>query len=120
MSTPARQILVVDDEPSMTRVISRLLAQQGWVSTVVDQPQKALAIVRERPDFFSVVITDMAMPGMSGDELARQLKAVAPNLPIILSTGGADGTWHLFAGILPKPFDARALVETVERCLRSR
>ncbi len=101
----------------MTRVISRLLAPHGWSATLVDRPEKALAIVRERPEFFAVVITDMAMPGMSGDELAHQLKVLAPNLPIILSSGGVQGTDGLFAAILPKPFDSRTLVETIERCL---
>ncbi len=114
-----RQILVVDDEPAMTRVISRLLALHGWKATVVGEPHKALKLVREAPDRFALVITDMAMPGMTGDELAHQLKAVAPNLPIILSTGGGDGTEGLFAGILPKPFDAQMLLDTVERCMRT-
>jgi DNA-binding NtrC family response regulator len=112
-----RQILLVDDEPSMTRVISRLLARHGFEATVTDDPSSAVELVRERPGFFSLVITDMAMPGMSGDELALQLKALAPNLPIILSTGGGDGPEHLFAGVLLKPFDAPTLVDTVERCL---
>jgi len=98
--------------------MSRLLAVHGWTATIVGEPQQALELVRQSPERFRVVITDMSMAGMSGDELAHALKALAPLLPVILSTGGGEGSADLFAGMLPKPFDAQMLVSTVERCAR--
>ncbi len=117
VAVESRNVLLVDDEPSMTRVIGRLLALHGWNATVVGEPMKAIDLVRETPERFALVITDMAMPGMTGEELAHELKAVAPRLPIILSTGGGDMVAGLFSGVLAKPFDAQTLVDTVERCL---
>lgn len=101
----------------MTRVVSRLLSIHGWKATVVNMPQAAIELVREWPQRFQVVITDMSMPGMSGDELAHALKQLAPHLPVILSTGGAEGTATLFAGTLPKPFEIQLLLDMVERCV---
>ena len=67
-----------------------MLASIGYRVTALQDPLAALTAFREQPDGFDLVITDQAMPHMSGCELARELLSVRPSLPIILCTGFSD------------------------------
>jgi signal transduction histidine kinase/CheY-like chemotaxis protein len=88
-ATPGRleglRVLVVDDEPEVARVTARLLERAGAAVTVVadaDAAQRAVA-----DGSHDLVLTDQTMPGRTGDELLRDLRATAPALPVILMTG---------------------------------
>jgi PAS domain S-box-containing protein len=81
---PAR-ILLVEDEPDMARVIQSLLEEDGYSVEVATDGAAATTAFSKSPH--DLVITDLAMPGMSGIELARQVKAVSPETPVILLTG---------------------------------
>lgn len=81
------QILFVDDEELLADVSKEMLERMGYAVTVHTSGSEALAVFMEDPDRFDLVITDQTMPGMTGIELARQILAVRPALPIILCTG---------------------------------
>jgi PAS domain S-box-containing protein len=116
-------ILFVDDEESLAAVGSKILTQLGYTVTMKTSPIEALAAVRDQPEKFAMVITDLTMPGMDGVKLGCQLQAIQPHLPIILTTGFSrvmteDKALKLgFQALLAKPGTARALGETVHRVL---
>ncbi len=81
------RILVVDDEVTLTEMYQRLLKALRYEGTVTTSPQEAVSLVQKNPAQFDLVITDLTMPEMSGLELARQIRALRTDLPIILATG---------------------------------
>ena len=82
------RILLVDDEMIVRRVHSELLRRDGHQVEAVDSGPAALAAFARQP--FDLVVTDMAMEGMSGEQLAVHIQKLAPGTPIILLTGFGD------------------------------
>jgi signal transduction histidine kinase/ActR/RegA family two-component response regulator len=80
-------ILFVDDEAALAQVAATILTRLGYTVTTCTNSQEALATFRASPDQFDLVITDQTMPGLTGENLARALRQIRPNLPIILCTG---------------------------------
>ena len=86
--TEQRRILVVDDEPQITRVLRRSLGSHGYEVQVAVEGEEALdTFAAWRPD---IVITDLAMPNMSGLELCRRLRAISSVPIIVLSAKGEE------------------------------
>ncbi|HEX6212177.1 MAG TPA: response regulator, partial [Methylomirabilota bacterium] len=82
-----QHILVVDDEEAIVDVATHVLQQLGYRVTGTTDPARALADFRARPDEFAAVVSDISMPGLSGTELARQLRAIRPDLRVLLTSG---------------------------------
>jgi PAS domain S-box-containing protein len=80
-------ILFVDDEPAIANLGKQLLESLGYQVDSCTDPRDALAQVRQHPDRFDLVITDLTMPGMNGDRLAAELMTIRPDLPVILCSG---------------------------------
>ena len=116
------RVLLVDDEPALLFALSELLTQKGHRVVTAGCGGEALA----RLEGVDVVITDLAMPGMSGLELLGRLRARDVQVPVILIT--AHGSASALAealqcgayGCLSKPFDNEELAATVERALAAR
>ena len=83
-------VLYVDDEPGLARIGERRLALLGYRVTVATDGKAARAKFLADPAGFDVVVTDFTMPEMSGLELARELIAIRPDIPIIMTTGYID------------------------------
>ena len=81
------RILIVDDEPDVLSMEALALEQLGYTVQSTLYPLEALQIFKKHPHRFDLVITDMSMPKMSGEELAEKLVAVRPDIPVLLSTG---------------------------------
>ena len=81
------KILVVDDEENIIKITKRSLTRHGYLVDGVTDPNQAIEIVRQSPLEYDMVITDMTMPGMTGDSLAKKLMAIRPDLPVLLITG---------------------------------
>jgi len=116
-----RRILVVDDEPQITRVLRTSLSSQGYDIRVANDGETALEIMKDwTPD---LVITDLAMPNMDGLELCRRLRP-STHIPIIvLSVRGEERTkvQALDAGAddyVTKPFGIEELLARVRANLR--
>ena len=80
-------ILYVDDEPSLATLGKRLLERFGYTAVSITDPVKALDMVRADPNKFDLLITDMAMPNMTGEQLVIETLKIRPNMPIIICTG---------------------------------
>jgi CheY-like chemotaxis protein len=87
LPTGRERILLVDDEPFQTDMLKHLLGLLGYRVEARNTAAEALALFQQDPQAFDLVITDMVMPTMTGDELAVRLLQVRPDLPIILATG---------------------------------
>ncbi|MGI9133944.1 MAG: response regulator, partial [Rhodoferax sp.] len=80
-----RQVLVVDDDPVVGKSFNRVLSQKGYVVVTAENAAQALEKMREQE--YDVVFSDIKMPGMSGIELAEQIKARRPWTPVVIVTG---------------------------------
>jgi PAS domain S-box-containing protein len=118
-------ILVVDDEETVRNVAEAVLRKRGGYEVVVAaNGQEAVNLFRERNGRFAVVLLDMSMPGMSGEEVFRRLKAIRSDVPVILSSGfNREEAIRRFGGLgvadfLEKPYTSGALLEKIEQALK--
>jgi len=79
--------LLVDDDNASRQAVSHLLTRLGYRVTVHHDPLAALAAFRATPTEFVLVISDLAMPGMTGIEFARHVRAAAPAMPLLVVSG---------------------------------
>jgi CheY-like chemotaxis protein len=84
------RILLVDDEAPIVEVVESMLSALGYHVTARRSSVETLELFRARPGDFDLVITDMTMPGIRGDDLARELLKIRADLPIILCTGFSE------------------------------
>jgi PAS domain S-box-containing protein len=84
------RILVVDDEPEIAELVRRHLSRLNYKASVSTGSVEALDLIRTSEGSFDLVITDMAMPKMTGDKLAQEIINVSPGTPIILCTGFSE------------------------------
>lgn len=121
MSNSKPRILVVDDEPQLTRVLLRTLSAKGYEVRVAGDGEFALQTFRDWPS--SLVITDLAMPNMGGLELCRRLREISDVPIIILSVRGEEKTKveALDSGAddyITKPFGMDELLARIRAALR--
>jgi CheY-like chemotaxis protein len=98
-------VLLVDDDPMVLAGTSAMLEDLDHRVVVATSAAEALEVLRSDAPL-DLVITDHAMPGMTGVELARHIRDIRPGLPIILATGYAEVTGNLVATLprLDKPY----------------
>ncbi|MCI5223857.1 MAG: response regulator, partial [Candidatus Electrothrix sp. AR4] len=89
-STGTEHILIVDDEDIVVELIRSMLTQLGYRVTAQTDSTVAWEIFEQNPDTFDLLLTDMAMPHMTGIELAKKVLLSKPNFPIILCTGFSE------------------------------
>lgn len=121
MTDSKPRILVVDDEPQITRVLLRSLTSKGYDVRIAGDGEFALQTFRDWP--VSLVITDLAMPNMGGLELCRRLREVSEVPIIVLSVRGEEKTKveALDAGAddyVTKPFGMDELLARIRAALR--
>jgi PAS domain S-box-containing protein len=122
-SAPAGEhILVVDDEPDIAAMLTRMLEARGYRVSAFTSGPEAMAAFRRSPEAFDAVISDQTMPRLGGVELAREVHARRADLPVILTTGYRDRVRseefkREIAGVATKPFDAATLIRTLREAL---
>ncbi|MFZ5761639.1 MAG: ATP-binding protein [Thermodesulfobacteriota bacterium] len=84
------RVLLVDDEPQLVAMEQRILEYLGYRVTATASSSEALALFTAQPAAFDLVVTDQSMPHITGVELARQLLALRPGLPVVLCTGFSE------------------------------
>jgi DNA-binding response OmpR family regulator len=83
----ARRILVVDDEPAARILAQRLFSEAGFEVVTVSSGFDCLKEFRNRPNWFDLVLLDLSMPFMDGEETFRRLRVMNPAVVVLLSTG---------------------------------
>jgi PAS domain S-box-containing protein len=89
-STGYEHILLVDDEEVIIQLESQMLGRLGYRVTSCSNGAEALAVFSENPESFDLVITDMNMPTMTGDQLVKELIRIRPDIAIIICTGFSE------------------------------
>ncbi len=118
-----QQILLVDDEITLAQLGKQMLEKLGYRVEVQTNPLEALEGFRTAPDRYDLVITDMTMPRMTGEALARELLRIRPDLPVIICTGYSERMTASRAremgvrSLLIKPLARRDLTGAVEAAL---
>lgn len=85
------RVLYVDDEPTLVFLITRALEKLGIATQGFTSTQEALAAFGHEPHAFTLVLSDLTMPGnMSGLELAQAVLAIRPDTPVVIASGGID------------------------------
>lgn len=115
------QILVVDDEAGVRRMVCRILARGGYGTSEAADGAEALASIRAGLAV-DLVLSDIVMPQLDGVKLLEALSVSHPGLPVLLMSGHAAADLAARGitapcGILVKPFTAERLLEEVRRCL---
>jgi GAF domain-containing protein/ActR/RegA family two-component response regulator len=123
-SAPARELhcLVADDEESVRTVLADVIASAGHRVTMVAGGAEAIAHFRAQP--FDVVVTDLAMPRVSGWQVARAVKQIAPSVPVFLVTGfgvelsAEERRAHGVDLVLVKPLQIQEILDALAEVAR--
>jgi len=119
-----QRILVIDDDPAVNSLLKRGLSYEGFAVDTAGSGEVGLATARERPPV--LVILDIMMPGLSGLDVLKRLRAADPRLPVLLLTAKdapADQVQGLESGAddyVVKPFTFEVLLARVRALLRRR
>jgi len=110
-----RRILVVDDDAASLDAVCELLTMSGHIPEKAADPQVALEALRLKA--FDILLTDLALPGISGIELARSAVELSPDIKIIFASGNAMSERNDLGfewTALHKPFPADALLSAIQ------
>lgn len=115
-------ILLVEDEPFVLDATSRILASAGFEILPAVDSQEALKIYEQRNGQVDLVMTDMVLPGQTGQQLASLLREHSPELAVLVTSGYGNPEYEAESSesrtyFLPKPYSKRILVDKIERIL---
>ena len=115
-------ILLVDDDDGVRRILRKVLEAQSYRVLESGVPQTACAVFDANPAVVDLLVTDLKMPGMSGQEVARHVWATRPDLGVIFISGYTDHTYaETLNGprsrFLEKPFASDLLLQQVVELL---
>jgi len=121
--TGNERILFVDDEAALARMGQLILERLGYQVQSRTNPAEALEVFRENPDNYDLVVTDMTMPQMTGESLARELMAIRPDIRIVICTGYSrimdeeKARTLGIRGFIMKPLSKSDMAQTVRNVL---
>ena len=116
-------VLVVDDEDVVRRVAKVVLEMRGYSVLLAENGREAVELVRQRGSELTLILLDMTMPVMSGEEAMDEITELAPGVPVIASSGydqkeaARRFANRPVAGFLHKPYTSRQLAEKVKAIL---
>jgi DNA-binding response OmpR family regulator len=118
--TPIK-ILLVDDEEEFTSTLAERLQLRGFEATTASDGASGINLIMAQP--FDIAVLDLMMPGLNGLEALKQIKAIRPDLPVILLTGhgstkeGMEGMRLGAADYLMKPLDIKDLLSKITQII---
>jgi PAS domain S-box-containing protein len=124
--TGSERILFVDDESVLVNMGKQIFESLGYDVATRTSSIEALELFKNQPDRFDLVITDMTMPNMTGEDLAQELMRIKPNIPIILCTGfsakidAQKASAQGIRALVLKPIVKREIAITVRKVLDGR
>ena len=117
-SIDSLRLLIIDDEPGLLDLLRRYLGRLGYEVEAYAAPREALERFQAEPEGFSLAITDLSLPEMTGEELIGKLLELRPQLPAIITSGYPYQPQTAGIGFLQKPFLPQALAEEIEKALK--
>jgi CheY-like chemotaxis protein len=117
-------ILLVDDEEMLVHLGEEMIAMLGYEPVGFTSSSAALAAFRAAPERFNAVLSDESMPEMTGSELARAIRAIRADLPIVLMSGVVSPALSARArdigisDVIAKPLVSRDIARTLATALR--
>ncbi len=123
---PGQTVLIVEDEPGVREIAARVLTDRGYRVIVAEDGQAALDLLVEPDCQVDAVVTDLAMPGVSGRELAGRIERLRPGVPLLFMSGYTDddvvrrGLLDAGQPFFRKPFSPEELARRVRDLLRDR
>ncbi|MBI2425804.1 MAG: PAS domain S-box protein [Candidatus Hydrogenedentes bacterium] len=115
------RVMFVDDEKQIVQLSSLVLENLGYLVEAYSDSQAALDAFRLDPDRFDIVISDLTMPHLTGDALAKEIRAIHPTIPILICSGFTDigalapGVEDIVSEILQKPIRFETLCNAINR-----
>jgi DNA-binding response OmpR family regulator len=113
----AGTVLVVEDDEQVRHAACASLERSGFRALLAANGDEALAIARGHSSI-DAVLADLVLPGIGGREVARQIAALRPGVPVVLMSGHAGEAANAGDEVLEKPFTQRALVAKMQAVLR--
>ncbi len=123
LPTGHERVLLVDDEQALALMGKQMLESVGYTVETRTSSVEALELFRMKPGHFDLVVTDLTMPNLTGRELAREIKALRPDMPIVLCTGFSELVTEEraqalgIAALITKPVLKSKLARTVRTAL---
>jgi CheY-like chemotaxis protein len=127
--TPAKElkgtgtVLIVDDEAVVLRTAQNALERHGYTTLTAESGPAGIDLFRREKDLISLVVLDLSMPGMTGQQALSHLRAINPHVPVLVSSGYSEievrrvFEGERLAGFIQKPYTASRLVEKVKAAL---
>ena len=116
-------VLVVDDEQVVRELARRALERRGYTVLMADGGASAIDVFKRHPGEISLVVLDLSMPNMSGEEVLPELRKIRPEVKVVVSSGSSESeAMPLFegqrvSGFVQKPYTSKAIAEKVKDCL---
>ena len=112
-----KRILVIEDDKAIRNVVSRYLTHAGYDVLTASNGLEGVEVFRSCPDFIDLVLTDLRMPVMTGNEAVHQIRLTRPDAKVICMTGSSEDLRLKDIPVLEKPFSLKALQQSISRLL---
>jgi CheY-like chemotaxis protein len=118
------KVLVVDDENVVRQAAANALAKYGYQAVLAENGLEAVEVFREQSELITLILLDMTMPYMSGEETLERLRQIRHDVPVIASSGYNEATaderfrGKRLAGFIQKPYTAAKLAEKIKDALK--
>jgi DNA-binding NtrC family response regulator len=118
---PASQtrLLLVDDEPGLLDLLKKFLERLGYAVDACGSPEEALQAFDQNPRRYALVLTDLTLPGISGEQMLDRMRERNPKLRAIISSGYPYQPRSRQTGFLLKPYAPKMLAELINSLIES-
>jgi DNA-binding NtrC family response regulator len=112
------RLLLVDDEPALLDLLKRYLERSGYAVDACSSAETALATYLADPALYALVLTDLTLEGLSGEEMIHRMRAANPSLKAIVSSGYPYHPQSKDIVFLQKPYIPKMLGEAIAKILK--
>ena len=112
------RLLLVDDEPALLDLLKKYLERIGYLVDACTRPEDALALFLAAPTRYALVLTDLTLEGMSGEEMLEQMRVFYPELRAIISSGYPYQAQSKHTRFLQKPYVPKMLADLIAKTIR--
>lgn len=112
-----KPLLLIDDEAALLELLTKYLERLGYQTETCFSAEEAIAQFEADPDRYSLVLTDLTLPGMSGEDMLKAMHVQRPALPAIISSGYPYVPQSKKIAFLQKPYMPKMLAEMIAKMI---